>query len=275
MNKANNPIGIIAGNGHLPQTVIEACLAIGQNIFVVALAHNTQQAASLANVPHIIVNIAAVGKAIQALKKNGVKAIVFAGDVKRPKWSELRPDSTGIKLLSKIKNHSGKGDDALLSTIVAFFEAEGFEVIGVDTLVKDLTVPHGTLGKYEPDSQALTDIELGTKTLTALGALDVGQSTIVQQGIVLGIEGLEGTDRLIERCAALAQEGKGGVLVKRKKYAQEHRIDLPTIGPDTIENAHHFGLRGIAVQAGSTLIVEHALVIKKINEYKMFLVGIT
>jgi DUF1009 family protein len=270
----SNPIGIIAGDGHLPHTVIEASLALGQDIFVVALSHNTQQSPLLAQIPHAIVNIAAVGKAIQAFKKNNVERIVFAGHVKRPKWSELRPDATGLKLLGRIKNNSDHGDNALLSSIIKFFEEQGFKVIGIDSIVKELLVPKGALGKHMPDGQALKDIAVGTKVLDALGYLDVGQSIVVEHEVVLGIEAAEGTDNLIIRCAELGQENIGGVLIKRKKQGQEHRIDLPTIGPITVEHAYRSGLKGIAVQANATLILDHAFVVKKIDDYKMFIIGV-
>ena len=90
----------------------------------------------------------------------------------------------------------------------------------------------------------------------ALGAVDVGQGAVVQQGLVLGVEAIEGTDALLDRCGGLRREGAGGVLVKLVKPGQDRRIDLPTIGPVTIEHAAAAGLAGIAIEAGGTIVVD-------------------
>ena len=107
-----------------------------------------------------------------------------------------------------------------------------------------------------------------------MGKLDVGQSVIAQQGLVLGAEGIEGTDRLIKRCADYVRKGKAPILVKLRKPQQDMRIDLPTIGTRTVENAHKSGLKGIAVHAGNTLIVNEPEVIRLANEYGLFIKGI-
>jgi hypothetical protein len=109
----------------------------------------------------------------------------------------------------------------------------------------------------------------------ALGNVDVGQSVVVQHGIVLGVEAIEGTDALLTRCAALGRDGPGGVLVKVKKLAQEHRVDLPTIGVSTVQAAAAAGLRGIAIEAGVSLVVDQPAVTRAADEAGLFLIGIT
>ena len=107
-----------------------------------------------------------------------------------------------------------------------------------------------------------------------MGAADVGQATVIQDGLVLGVEALEGTDALLERCAPLRRAGPGGVLVKLSKPGQERRADLPTIGVKTVEGAAAAGLRGIAVEAGGTLVVDAPAVIAAADRQGLFLVGI-
>lgn len=266
------PVGMIAAEGDLPQTVIEACLSANQPLFVLAFDHNTTQPPSLEKVPHVILNIGAVGQALRALKAHHVKDIFFAGYMKRPKWSSLRPDIKGLQLLNHIRR-AAKGDNALLSSILSFFEEHDFNVVGVDAIVPSLLVPHGALGTYSPDAEAQKDIQLGRQVLETIGHLDIGQGVIVQHGIVLGIEAAEGTDNLITRCSTLHQEGAGGVLVKCKKRTQDERIDLPTIGPKTIELAHQAKLQGIAVEAGSTLLIHGPRVREEANARQLFVTG--
>jgi DUF1009 family protein len=147
-------------------------------------------------------------------------------------------------------------------------------VVGIHEVMPDLLVKEGLLTKHKPDKQALADIKRGAEVAFELGCLDVGQSVIVQQGLVLGVEGIEGTDELIKRCGTYQRKGDGGVLVKLRKPQQDMRIDLPTIGTRTIENLHAAGMRGIAVHAGNALIVNEPEVIALANKYGMFIKGI-
>jgi hypothetical protein len=125
-----------------------------------------------------------------------------------------------------------------------------------------------------PDADALRDIALGIEVAGRLGDLDIGQAAIVQQGLVLGVEAVEGTDALIARCAGLKRPGRGGILVKVKKPGQERRADLPTIGPHTVRLAAETGIAGIAVQAGHCLIIERAEVIAAADRAGLFVIGV-
>jgi DUF1009 family protein len=104
--------------------------------------------------------------------------------------------------------------------------------------------------------------------------LDVGQAVIVQQGLVLGVEAIEGTDQLLDRCGALRREGAGGVLVKVEKPGQESRADRPTIGPRTVALATEAGLRGIAVEAEVTIVLDRDEVARAADLAGLFVVGI-
>jgi hypothetical protein len=139
--------------------------------------------------------------------------------------------------------------------LIAEIESEGLHVVGADDILHDLLVAEGVLGRHRPDDLAASDIARGLEVARALGAVDVGQAVVVQQGIVLGVEAIEGTDALIARAANLRREGPGGVLVKIKKPGQERRADLPTIGLSTVTAAVDAGLRGIAIEAGATLLI--------------------
>jgi len=126
-----------------------------------------------------------------------------------------------------------------------------------------------------PDDAANADIARGLAVVRALGALDIGQAVVVEAGVVLGVEAIEGTDALIERAGRLKREGpRRGVLVKAKKPGQERRIDLPTIGVDTVERVATAGFAGIALEAGSALIVDRDEVARKADAAGVFVVGV-
>lgn len=263
-------LGIIAGRGDLPVRLVEAARASGREVYVLAIKNQVDQ--PLDGIPHDWIRLGAAGKALDLLRANGVVDLVFAGAVKRPSLGALMPDARMARFLAKVAGRA-LGDDGLLRAIVAEFESEGFHVVGADEVLGGLVMARGQLGRHAPDDGAWSDIRRGIEIARAIGALDIGQSAIVQQGMVLGVEGVEGTDALIERCAGLRRAGPGGVLVKAKKPHQDRRVDLPTIGPETVARAAAAGLRGIAVEADHALMIDRARVVAEADRLGLFLVG--
>ncbi|MBO6783162.1 MAG: UDP-2,3-diacylglucosamine diphosphatase LpxI [Alphaproteobacteria bacterium] len=265
-------VGILAGGGPLPGYLVDACRSSGRDVFVIAFEGQADPRVVEA-APHAWVRLGAAGEALDRLRAEAVEEIVMAGPVTRPTWRELRPDRRAAKFLGR--GLLNKGDDGLLGAIVrALEEEEGFRVIGADDLLDDLQATAGPFGAYGPDEDSTADIEQGVRVLHTTGPLDIGQAVIVQQGIVLGLEAAEGTRGLIERCAGLRREGRGGVLVKLPKPGQETRADMPSIGPETLRAAAASGLAGIAVATGATLVFERDEVVRLADEHGLFVVGI-
>jgi UDP-2,3-diacylglucosamine hydrolase len=265
-------LGILAGAGELPRRIIEACRAADRDFFVLAFKGEADPAI-LAAVPHATVRLGAAGEGFRLLHEAGVDELVFAGSLKRPTVTSLRPDWRAAKFFARI-GYRALGDDGLLSAVIAELEGEGFKVVGADTLLRDDLAPHGLFGLVAPDAQAEADIAHGLTIARALGALDIGQAVVVQQGLVLGVEAIEGTDALLMRCRDLRREGPGGVLVKIAKPRQERRADLPTIGRRTVEAAHAAGLRGIAVEAGSTIVLDRPAIVAAADAAGLFVIGV-
>lgn len=264
-------LGIIAGQGDLPGLLADAARAQDRAPFILALEGQTSPDL-VAGQDHVWVHLGAVGGAIEALRAAGCGEVVFAGAIKRPSLLNLGLDGRGARLFAKF-GKAALGDDRLLTILVEELEGEGISVIGADDVLSGLLVQPGILGRHRPDETAEIDIALGLEVTKAIGALDVGQAAIVQQGIVLGVEGVEGTDGLIRRCAGLRLEGPGGVLVKTKKPDQERRVDLPTIGPGTVRAAAEAGLRGIVIEAGATLVLQRADVIAAADAAGLFVMA--
>jgi len=264
-------LGIIAGQGDLPALVADAAASQGRDTFILALKGQTARDL-VEGRDHGWVRLGAVGGAIDALRDAGCREVVFAGAVRRPSLLSLGLDARGAKLFAKF-GKAALGDDRLLTVLVKELESEGLSVVGADEVLTGLLVAPGVLGRHGPDAGAEIDIALGLKVAREIGALDIGQAVIVQQGIVLGVEGVEGTDGLIRRCADLRRDGPGGVLVKIKKPGQERRVDLPTIGTDTVRGATEAGLRGIVIEAGATLVLHRDAVIAAADAAGLFLVA--
>jgi DUF1009 family protein len=241
-------------------------------VFVLAFQDETDPAL-VDGLPHAWVPLGAVGRALRTLHETGAEDVVMVGPVRRPSLATLQLDSRGMQLLAHVGLRA-RGDDRVLQALVKELEREGFRVLGADDLLATLLAPEGLLTTAAPDRQAELDVALGAAVAARLGELDVGQAVVVQEGLVLGVEAVEGTDRLLERCAELRRPGPGGVLVKLKKPGQERRTDLPTIGPGTVRAAAAVGLAGIAVHAGNCLMVERARTIEVADRAGLFLLGI-
>lgn len=269
-----SPLGIIAGSGNLPRQLILRCAEEGRAVFVVAVEGETE-AATVENIPHIWARLGAVGHAIESMRQANVHDVVFAGKIGRPSLSSLKPDALGAKLIAKLGMSLFGGDSAIFKTIVSFFEAQGFRILGMSDLMQGMVTPKGAIGRHMPGHQAMEDIAHGVRIAHAIGALDIGQAVIVKHSLVLGVEAAEGTDALIERCATLSDKTEGGVLVKACKPIQEQRVDLPTIGKRTVELVHRAGFSGIAIEAGHSLLSDRAETIQLADSLGIFLFGFT
>ncbi len=269
---SRTPLGIIAGSGMLPLALVKKCEQMGMPVVVVAL-NGSAKPDDFA--PHLRTSLPiGRGKSIvRFFQNNGVQNVVMIGAVRRPSFWELRPDFWTLMRIGMILLRGGLGDDGLLRAVRKILEREGLRVQGIQNYLPDLIAAPGPMGHRVPDDDAVYDIQRGLSVARVLGLADVGQSVVVQGGIVLGVEAIEGTSALIKRCGELKRAGPGPILVKASKPDQDRDLDLPTIGPDTITAAAMAGFRGIAVQAGGTLIVDPVRVAEMADQHELFVFG--
>lgn len=266
-------LGVIAGGGQLPARIVEHCRRQGREVFVIAIEGQAELDFGR-GVAHERVRLGAGGRMLELLRREAVAEVVMAGAVRRPSLIDLRPDLWTAGFLAR-SGATLLGDDGLLRALVRELEMRcAVRVIGVDDVLPDVLAPAGRLGKLAPDEEALKDIARALDVARGIGVLDVGQGAVVQQGIVLAVEAAEGTSAMLARCRDLARPGPGGVLVKAKKPNQDRRADLPTIGPDTVRAAAAAGLRGVAVEAGSVLILDRQDTVAAADAANLFLVGL-
>lgn len=274
MDEKRSPaLGIFAGGGSLPGQVAQAALAQGQQVFLLGF-EGFADPDVLAPYPHAFVRLGAAGRIRELLNAHACRDLVMAGAVRRPSMLDIRPDAFGLKVLGRIGRAAFAGDDTILSAIVKVLNEEGFVVRGVDEVLSEVLAPAGVLTHAAPDAAARADIARGIAVVRALGRVDVGQCAVVQQGIVLALEAAEGTDQMLLRAGTLARPGPGGILVKLVKPGQDRRVDLPTIGPETVRIAARAGLRGIAFEAAGTLIIERAATVAAADAAGLFLLGV-
>lgn len=270
-------LGIIAGGGDLPLAVAASAEAAGRKVFILALTGAAD--ASVARFPHEWNSLGEVGRAMKLLRAHDVDEVLLAGKVSRPKFSDIKLDFKGAAVLPRVIAAARKGDDALLNCMVALFEDEGFRAIGVADAAPGLLASEGALGRIAPSSDHLEDIAVAVAVVRAMGALDIGQACAVCEGLVLAVEAAEGTDRMIARIGELPAAIRGvpgkpkGVLVKAPKPQQDGRTDLPVIGCETVRNTAAAGLAGIAVEAGSAIIMDRAAVAAAADAAGIFVHG--
>lgn len=266
-------LGIIAGGGVLPGKVAAAARAAGRGVFILGL-EGFADPAVLAPWPHEMQRMGAAGRIIAALRESGCQDLVMIGPVRRPSLLDMRPDAEGARILARVGRAAFAGDDGLLAAVIRILGEEGFSVIGAHDVLREALAPGGLLTAAAPDAQAMADIARGTEVCRLLGQADVGQGCVVQQGLVLAVEAIEGTDAMLSRAGALRRDGTGGVLVKLVKPGQDQRADLPTIGPDTVRHAAAAGLRGVAFEAGATILAERDACLAAADAAGVFLLGL-
>lgn len=265
-------LGIIAGGGDLPARLVCACEENDIEPFIVAFEGQTDPSL-VQGYNHVWARLGALGTVLETLRAHQVSDLVLIGAIRRPSFSELRPDLKALEFFMRV-GFKALGDNNFLGALRAFLESEGFRIYGIHKFAKNLLAAEGLVGKYGPGKEDWIDIKRGLEVARRLGEIDVGQAAIVQEGLVLGIEAVEGTDKLIERCQYLKRKGRGGVLVKMCKPQQDKDLDLPTIGPETIRCAVKAGLAGIVVHAGNSLILDPQGVAEIADKHKVFVLGL-
>ena len=271
-------MAVVAGSGRLPVDLAESIAAHGHKPFVVMV--QGEASADLASFDHeelALENFAGLGS---LLKRQGVTHAVFAGGIgRRPRLSALKPSLALLRFLPRVLVNFAKGDDGALRALAGTLESYGVSVVGAHEIAPDLLASEGPIAGVSPQKSDWRDIEAAAAAARAIGALDIGQAAVAIGGRAIALEGIEGTDGLLERVKALRGHGRiagqtRGVLVKCAKPGQELRLDLPTIGPATVTAAHAAGLAGIAVEAERSLVLDLAGVIEAADRLGLFVVGL-
>lgn len=265
--KQKSIVGIIAGNGLLPISLANSFIKQGGQCYIAALEGEANPVL-YQDFTHQFFKIGMVKPIIEYFRKYDVKNIILAGSVNRPNLRSIKVDLMGSRLLARILKQKFLGDDKLLGIVTDFLEEKGFKVVSSYEILR---TNNDVMTIAVPSRIDNTDIELGIKLLDSVGYLDVGQSVIVDNGYIIGIEAAEGTDNLIERCSYLRKNSTGGVLIKMMKKGQDTRIDIPTIGAKTISNLANYGYKGLVIQKDKVIILEIERTIELANECGLFI----
>lgn len=256
-------LGIVAGGGLLPAKLRAFCAS--RNIDHLVIGFEGHADPSVAN--HLM-RIGEAGKIMSMFRDGGYKDLVLIGSIKRPKFSEMRPDLRTAAFFAKLGLRA-LGDDGLLKAVRTELEDEGFTIHGIHELMDDLLMPVGVLTSRVPSDEAYEAIHTGITEARYLGEKDIGQSAIVRGDDILGLEDENGTDALIKRAGAT-----GAILCKASKPQQDRSLDLPAIGSNTVRLCASLGMAGIAAESGSVLVADLNDMIAEADRLGLFVVGV-
>ncbi len=273
----NMRVGLIAGGGKLPEYVETAALESGRLATVIALSPFVSDV-NFPDAPRL--RMGQMGKIFKILKQADCSHVCFAGIVKRPDFTKMKPDLKTMRSLPGLVRAGAKGDDALMRHYLTLFEDEGFQIVSPQEVCEDLMLDEGVLGAVQMTETHRDDALKACEIAAAIGALDIGQGAIVARGVTLAVEAQEGTDSMLRRVAALpialkgSMTGRVGVLAKLVKPTQDTRVDLPTLGPETIRLASLAGLAGIVAEAGGAFVIEREETVRLADEAGLFIAGL-
>ena len=267
-------IGIVAGGGALPNQLRAHLASNGRTVRTIALAG--EATVSAVDATHPIGDVEGI---LRSMARFGVTHAVLVGWVRRrPSLWQARVGPRALPAVPTLLRNLGRGDDAILRAAIRAVESTGIAVVGVHELWPELVAQAGPLGRRAPGPSHRRTIEHGAEVARVLGAYDIGQGVVAQDGRVIAVEGVEGTDGMLRRIAAMRSDGvvarPGGVLVKMCKPQQERRADLPSIGPDTIRLAAEAGLDGVAVEATRSLVIDRNDTIRRADDLELFVYGV-
>jgi DUF1009 family protein len=259
-------LALIAGEGRLPKHVLSNALKAGWRVSVAQIGQVGHgwlfKQSALVTLPKALkaqcVNVETfapglVEQNFRTLNQWGVTHLVFAGKVN--KWMlmlDLRLDPLALSWLNSVR---AKNDDALMLSLIEAAEAQGFKILPQTAFLQSLLLPEGQLSERPLTEQEQLDAQIGFKLAKTMGQLDVGQTVVVHNGMVLAVEAIEGTDECLKRAGKLAR-GKGGVVVKVAKPGQDQRFDVPAVGLRTLKTMQKAGLKALVTEAEQTLYLD-------------------
>jgi len=275
-SQSNNGLGVIAGGGAMPLLVVKNAQRAGRRVVVVGLRGWADPALETIADRFYWSGIPKLGRFIRLFRRENVHRAILAGGVKKSdmygRFRILRhlPDWTTFKVwFFRVPD---KRTDSLLGAVADVLAERGIVMEECVKYCMDSMCPEGVLTKTQPSAEQLRDVEFGWPVAKEMGRLDIGQSIAVKEQEVIAVEAIEGTDRMIERAGSLCRSG-AWTLIKVAKPNQDMRFDVPTIGPQTIENLKTHGARMLVVEADKTFVVEREKVIEQAERYGIVVVG--
>ena len=281
MDKKKKKIGLIIGSGQLAIYCIEQLIFKGYNPTIIRLPCSTIKLEK--SVDSFQMKFEEINDMFSFLKKRNIKELALIGYMQRPKIDVSEISFESKRILLEVLPLLSKGDGVIFNAVSQMIVRQGFNLIKVQDLLPELTMPSGRYGSFFNEREYLEDLNFGLILFQSYSKLDVGQSLIFQKGHCLGMETITGTNEMINavinyrtfKKRVLNENSSGGILIKGSKPHQTLDIDTPVIGPDTIQLAKKAKLSGLVIESDTVILVNKELIIKLLKRYNMFLIAKT
>jgi UDP-2,3-diacylglucosamine hydrolase len=271
-------LALIAGGGQLPVEVATYVARTNRPYIVVRIEGLSDEA--LNSHPGHTLGLGDFAKLFEILAVEQCKAVTMCGYVQRPDFNTFDQGAANTQALSSIQQAGRGGDDSLLRQVAKVIASQGYHIEGAHEANPDLLIAGGLQAGSDPSPEAMEDAQEALRIASAIGGLDIGQAVVVAGRVTLAVEAQEGTQNLLKRIPTLPANIRGsfaqrkGVLAKLPKPIQDLRLDMPTIGVSTVEDASAAGLCGIVGRKDHLLIVDKPAVFAKASELGLFIYGL-
>ncbi len=263
-------IGLIAGNGRFPLLLAENALRKKIRIICLAIKGDTNPKIKKYVDEIYWFRVREFSKMISKMKGLGLTNVVMAGQI-NPFHLFTGEVFMDIELSKLIKQLRDRRADTIFSAIVQRLEKDGINVLPSHAYMGDYIPPVGVFSKLKPTEEEWQDFFFGKTVAKEIGRLDIGQTVVVKGKTVLSVEAFEGTNRCIARGGFLA---KDALVVKMSKPNQDMRFDVPVVGIKTIKAMAYSGCKGIAVEAGKTIVIDKDRVLRAVDRLGMLFVAL-
>ncbi len=270
MMSGSPKIGLIAGYGSFPLEMANELNRLGYEVHAVAVREETSLEIESVTASTCWLHVGQIGGMIKAFKSAGVSEVIMAGKVRKLHlFRNFRPDFVALKGLLKLPDRK---DDSIMIGVTNILADAGITVLSQVAHAGEMIASQGLVFGPKISKKMIADMKFGFLQAKGIAGMDIGQTVVVQDQAVLAVEAIEGTDEAIKRGGELGS-GKA-VVIKVAKPDQDLRFDVPAIGPDTLEMMHRAGCKGIAIEAGATLLLERSRIAPLANEYGISVYGV-
>lgn len=265
-----NKQGLIAGDGLLPVKMAQYAKDNGFEVVAISLAADNYKQLKKYCSKVYSVSPGEVLKIEKILKEEGIKQLTFLGKVH--KGLILRRPKFDAKAIEMVTRAVRLNDDQVMLTIIEELENIGVTILDQTIFIKNLMIPAGVLGKAKPTPEQMEDVNYGFSLAKEMGKLDVGQSVVIKDKMIMAVEAIEGTDKCIRRGAKLAK--KGAAVIKVSKPSQDKRFDIPAVGLRTLQTMKKYNANLLSVEANETIIVDQEKVVKFANKNNIVIMAV-
>ena len=257
-------IGLFLGDTDFSEAVLKKIIKLNKKYFIIDLSKNNK---FKKDTNSYRISIGKFGKIIRLIKEKKSKKVLFAGKIAKPKFSTLRLDLKGVYYMPSILKAAKLGDAAIIKVIIKILNNENINVITSIFFNKELTIKNGNYTKLKPNISDSSSIKKGISYFNKLNKLDHVQAVIVKDDTILATEDRYGTKKMLSKLKKKSE----GILIKLPKKKQDLRMDLPTIGLQTLKDCKKYGLKGIVLKSKKNIFLDKAKSISFANKNKMFI----